>query len=83
MNPLFKFYHRNDNSVALETLYHASDSELNEQDSEGQTPLLLAVKEGHYNIVKVLLSWGADIAIRFILIDMHSMMTYTSLLHET
>nr|XP_022319766.1 transient receptor potential cation channel subfamily A member 1-like isoform X2 [Crassostrea virginica] len=54
----------NDNSVALETLYHASDSELNEQDSEGQTPLLLAVKEGHYNIVKVLLSWGADIAIR-------------------
>nr|XP_022316497.1 transient receptor potential cation channel subfamily A member 1-like [Crassostrea virginica] len=53
-----------DNEAAVEVLYHASNSELNDGDSDGQTPLLMAVKEGHYNSVKVLLSLGADIANR-------------------
>lgn len=61
-----KFYNRHDNEAAVEVLYHASNSELNDGDGDGQTPLLMAVKEGHYNSVKVLLSLGADIANRFV-----------------
>lgn len=63
-----KFYNRHDNEAAVEVLYHASNSELNDGDGDGQTPLLMAVKEGHYNSVKVLLSLGADIANRFVYI---------------
>lgn len=55
---------RSDNEAAVEVLYHASTSELNDGDSDGQTPLSLAVSAGAYNTVKTLLALGADISHR-------------------
>lgn len=56
---------RGDNEAAVEVLYHASTSELNDGDSDGQTPLSLAVSTGAYNTVKTLLALGADISHRY------------------
>lgn len=55
---------RSDNEAAVEVLYHASTSELNDGDSDGQTPLSLAVSAGAYSTVKTLLALGADISHR-------------------
>jgi ankyrin repeat protein len=55
---------RNDNDNAVETLYHASQTELNDGDDDGRTPLMLACESGNYKSVKTLLSLGADIVIR-------------------
>ena len=57
-------FSRNDNDNAIETLYHASQTELNDGDDDGQTPLMLACESGNYKSVKTLLSLGADIVIR-------------------
>lgn len=56
---------RSDNEAAVEVLYHASTSELNDGDSDGQTPLSLAVSARAYNTVKTLLALGADISHRY------------------
>jgi ankyrin repeat protein len=57
-------FSRNDNDNAVETLYHASQTELNDGDDDGRTPLMLACESGNYKSVKTLLSLGADIVIR-------------------
>lgn len=60
---------RGDNEAAVEVLYHASTSELNDGDSDGQTPLSLAVSAGVYNTVKTLLALGADISHRYTVLN--------------
>lgn len=60
---------RGDNEAAVEVLYHASTSELNDGDSDGQTPLSLAVSAGAYNTVKTLLALGADISHRYTVLN--------------
>ncbi|XP_071132129.1 transient receptor potential cation channel subfamily A member 1-like isoform X2 [Mytilus edulis] len=54
----------NDNNNAIEILYNASQTELNDGDDDGRTPLMLACQTGHYKSVKTLLTLGADISAR-------------------
>ncbi|XP_063445615.1 transient receptor potential cation channel subfamily A member 1-like [Mytilus trossulus] len=54
----------NDNDNAIEILYNASQTELNDGDDDGRTPLMLACQTGHYKSVKTLLTLGADISAR-------------------
>ncbi|KAF6019803.1 hypothetical protein EB796_021893 [Bugula neritina] len=41
-----------------------SKSEINDDDADGRTPLLFACLHGHYNCVKTLLRFGADVKAR-------------------
>lgn len=53
-----------DNVNCVEALMHASSHETNDDDVDGRTPLLLACMHGHYQVVQVLLSLGADVSKR-------------------
>ncbi|CAC5409313.1 TRPA1 [Mytilus coruscus] len=55
---------RNDNENAIEILYNASQTELNDGDDDGRTPLMLACQTGNYKSVKTLHTLGADISAR-------------------
>ncbi|XP_070579660.1 transient receptor potential cation channel subfamily A member 1-like [Ptychodera flava] len=48
----------------METLVLANPTQINEDDVEGRTPLLLASLEGHHSVVKSLLGLGAEITSR-------------------
>ena len=55
---------RFDNLECVECLIEASASETNDADLDGRTPLMLASMNGNYDLVKLLLSLGADLAKR-------------------
>ena len=55
---------RYDNVNCVETLIANSNHELNDDDMDGRTPLLLACIYGHQQVVQVLLSLGADVSKR-------------------
>lgn len=50
----------------VEALIHQSCHEINDDDMDGHTPLLLACQHGHQGCVHVLLALGADVSKRFI-----------------
>lgn len=56
---------RHDNVSCVEALINASNREINDDDVDGHTPLLLACLSGHHRVVQVLLTLGADISKRF------------------
>ncbi|XP_067937028.1 transient receptor potential cation channel subfamily A member 1-like [Watersipora subatra] len=51
-------------SECISTLFHHSKSEINDDDAEGCTPMLLACLNGHYSSVKALLKHGGDVLAR-------------------
>lgn len=55
----------------VEALIHQSCHEINDDDMDGHTPLLLACQHGHQGCVHVLLALGADVSKRFIGVVLH------------
>jgi ankyrin repeat protein len=56
--------HRYDNISCVEALIHQSLHDINDDDMDGHTPLLLACQHGHQGCVQVLLALGADVSKR-------------------
>ena len=52
------------NYTSIEIQIDSSKSEINDGDSDGRTPLMLACLCGHYKAARSLLALGADSAIR-------------------
>ena len=48
----------------VEVLIEVSSHELNDDDMDGRTPLLLASMTGHQQVVQVLISLGGDVSKR-------------------
>ena len=48
---------RNGHALCVEALFNHSRSEINDDDVDGRTPMLLACLNGHYACVKVLLRY--------------------------
>ena len=49
---------RNGHALCVEALFNHSRSEINDDDVDGRTPMLLACLNGHYACVKVLLRYN-------------------------
>ena len=58
-------YFRCGNYTSVEMQIDTSKSELNDGDSDGRTPLMLACLSGHFKAARSLLALGADNSIRY------------------
>lgn len=63
MSPKYLF-NRFGNYASIEILIDCSKSEINDGDSDGRTPLMLASLSGHAKSTRSLLALGADNSIR-------------------
>ena len=53
---------RYNNVSCVEALIDVSNREINDDDVDGNTPLLTACLNGHYQVVQLLLSLGGDVS---------------------
>lgn len=51
------------NSECVIYLLQCENNHIDDQTYEGETPLFLAMKEGHTNVIQILLSEGANISV--------------------
>lgn len=62
-SPIWQAVVSGDLSEVKSLLENKNISNINTQNNKGETPLIIAVKNGHYNIAELLLSKGAKIGI--------------------